>query len=368
MPLPLISEAPVADVTPDVTPGSKRLIDRLAADGRLPLADFETLLSSPSDADRAYARVRAADVAQRQFGNRVFVRGLIEFSSHCRKDCLYCGIRKSNREAERYRLSPEQILACCAEGYRLGYRTFVLQSGEDAWYTTEVVTDIVRRIRAAYPDCAITLSIGERSTAAYQQFFDAGANRFLLRHETADSEHYGLLHTTGQTLQSRLACLSALKEIGFQTGAGFMVGSPFQTVHHLAKDLVFLSELRPHMVGIGPFLPHHRTPFADQPAGSVDLTLFLLSLVRLMLPTALLPATTALGTARSGGREAGIQAGANVVMLNLSPADLRPKYLLYDNKPVSGDAAELTESVRRSLSRIGYDIVVDRGDHPKEIR
>ena len=368
MPLPLISDAPVADVTPDVSPGSKRLIDRLSADGRLPLADFETLLSSPSDADRAYARVKAAEVAQRQFGNRVFVRGLIEFSSHCRKDCLYCGIRKSNREAERYRLSPEQILACCAEGYRLGYRTFVLQSGEDAWYTTEVVTDIVRRIRAAYPDCAITLSIGERSTEAYQQFFDAGADRFLLRHETADSEHYGLLHTTGQTLQSRLACLSALKEIGFQTGAGFMVGSPFQTVRHLAKDLVFLSELRPHMVGIGPFLPHHRTPFADQPAGSVDLTLFILSLVRLMLPTVLLPATTALGTARSGGREAGIQAGANVVMLNLSPPEQRPKYLLYDNKPVSGEVAEMTEAVRQSLGRIGYDIVVDRGDHPKEIR
>jgi len=368
LPLPLISDAPVSDVTPDVAPGSKRLIDRLSADGRLPLADVETLLSSASAEDRVYARDRAADVAQRQFGNRVFVRGLIEFSSHCRKDCLYCGIRKSNREAERYRLSPEQILACCAEGYRLGYRTFVLQSGEDAWYTTEVITDIVRRIRAAYPDCAITLSIGERSTEAYQQFFDAGADRFLLRHETADSEHYGLLHTTGQTLQSRLACLSALKEIGFQTGAGFMVGSPFQTVHHLAKDLVFLSELRPHMVGIGPFLPHHRTPFADQPAGSVDLTLFILSLVRLMLPTVLLPATTALGTARSGGREAGIQAGANVVMLNLSPADLRPKYLLYDNKPVSGDVAEMTEAVRRSLSRIGYDIVVDRGDHPKEIR
>ena len=368
MPLHLISEAPVPDVAAGVNPGSKRLIDRLSADGRLPVGDFETLLSSPSDEDRAYARDRAAAVAQRQFGYRVFVRGLIEFSSHCRKDCLYCGIRRSNRDAERYRLSPDEILACCAEGYRLGYRTFVLQSGEDGWFTTEVVTDIVRRIRAAYPDCAITLSIGERSTAAYQQFFDAGADRFLLRHETADSEHYARLHTAGQTLESRLACLSDLKRIGFQTGAGFMVGSPFQTVHHLAKDLVYLSELRPHMVGIGPFLPHHRTPFGDQPAGSVDLTLFILSLVRLMLPTVLLPATTALGVARTGGREAGIQAGANVVMLNLSPSEQRPKYLLYDNKPVSGEVFEMTDAVRRSLARIGYDVVVDRGDHPKEIR
>lgn len=368
MPLRLIPEPPLTDLTSRVTSVRTELIDRLSADGRLPLGDVETLLSSPTDEDRAYARDMAVATTQRQFGNRVFVRGLIEFSSHCRKDCLYCGIRRSNRDAERYRLSPEDILACCAEGYRLGYRTFVLQSGEDGWFTTEVVTDLVRRIRAAYPDCAITLSIGECSRAAYQQFFDAGANRFLLRHETADSEHYARLHTAGQTLESRLTCLSDLKEIGFQTGAGFMVGSPFQTVHHLAKDLVFLSEFRPHMVGIGPFLPHHSTPFGDQPAGSVDLTLFILSLVRLMLPTVLLPATTALGTARTGGREAGIQAGANVVMLNLSPSEQRPKYLLYDNKPVSGDVVEMTEEVRRSLGRIGYEIVVDRGDHPKEIR
>lgn len=368
MPLRLISEPPVPDVAAGVAPGSTQLIDRLSAESRLSLGDLETLLTSPSEEDRAYARDRAAEVARRQFGNRVFVRGLIEFSSHCRQDCLYCGIRKSNREAERYRLSPDDILACCAEGYRLGYRTFVLQSGEDARYTTEVVTDIVRRIRASYPDCAITLSIGERSRAAYQQFFDAGADRFLLRHETADSEHYGRLHPAGRTLASRLACLSDLKEIGFQTGAGFMVGSPFQTVQHLAKDLMFLSEFRPHMVGIGPFLPHHRTPFGDQPAGSVDMTLFILSLVRLMLPTVLLPSTTALGTARAGAREAGIQAGANVVMLNLSPSEQRPKYLLYDNKPVSGEVVEMTEAARQSLARIGYDIVVDRGDHPEEAR
>ena len=368
MPRPQTSEAPRLDVAAGVTPSNARLIDRLSADGRLPLGDFETLLSSPSDEDRAYARDRAAEVTRRQFGNRVFVRGLIEFSSYCRKDCLYCGIRKSNRDAERYRLGPDDILECCAEGYRLGYRTFVLQSGEDAWYTTAIVTDIVRRIRAAYPDCAITLSLGERSTDAYQRFFDAGANRFLLRHETADSEHYGRLHTTGQTLESRMVCLADLKRIGFQTGAGFMVGSPFQTAHHLAKDLAFLSEFRPHMVGIGPFLPHHGTPFGDQPAGSVDLTLFLLSLVRLMLPAVLMPTTTALGVARTGGREAGIQAGANVVMLNLSPSEQRPKYLLYDDKPVSGEVVEMTENVRNALSRIGYDIVVDRGDHQEETR
>ena len=357
MPLPQTTE-------PRVRRPARALIDRLSAEGRLSVDELEALLSTATDDDRAYAREAAVAVRHEHFGNRVFVRGLIEFSNHCRQDCLYCGIRKSNRGAERYRLDAEQILACCAAGYALGYRTFVLQSGEDARYTTEVMTDIVRRIRAQYPDCAITLSIGERSREAYQAFYDAGVNRFLLRHETADADHYARLHPEGQTLATRMACLRALKEIGFQTGAGFMVGSPFQTTRNLAQDLAFLADLRPHMVGMGPFLPHRSTPFRDAPPGDVDLTLFLLSLIRLMLPTVLLPSTTALGTARAGGREAGILAGANVIMLNLSPTDLRPKYLLYDNKPVSGDIAEMTEAARTSLGRIGYDIVVDRGDHP----
>ncbi len=344
------------------------LIDRLAAQERLGVDDLEALLATATPADHAYARTAADAVSRRVFGGKVYVRGLIEFSNHCRQDCLYCGIRKSNRGAERYRLDAEQILACCAAGYALGYRTFVLQSGEDSRYTTDVVVDVVSRIRATYPDCAITLSIGERSREAYQAFYDAGANRFLLRHETADAEHFARLHPEGQTLASRMACLTALKEIGFQTGAGFMVGSPFQTTRNLAQDLAFLAEFRPHMVGIGPFLPHRDTPFHDRAAGSVDLTLFILSLVRLMLPTVLLPATTALGTARPGAREDGIAAGANVVMLNLSPEQLRPKYLLYDNKPVSGDVAESTEATRRALARIGHQIVVDRGDHPEEKR
>jgi biotin synthase len=354
--------------TEPLAPGHTRcadLVDELSATGRLAHDELVALVTGATEADREYARRRAAAVAQQHFGNRVFVRGLIEFSNHCRQDCLYCGIRKGNREAERYRLDADQILDCCAQGYALGYRTFVLQSGEDAWYATDVVVDIVSRIRAAYPDCAITLSIGERGREAYQRFFDAGADRYLLRHETATSEHYARLHPAGQALSTRLECLRDLKEIGFQTGAGFMVGSPFQTPDHLAADLELLADLRPHMVGIGPFLPHHQTPFGDRPAGDVDLTLFLLSLVRLMLPTVLLPSTTALGTARPGGREQGIQAGANVLMLNLSPQDLRAKYLLYDNKAVTGEVAEMTHAVQRSLERIGYTMVVDRGDHPE---
>jgi len=357
--------------TEPLAPGRTRstdLVDELAANGRLAHDELVALITGATQADREYARRRAAAAAQEHFGNRVFVRGLIEFSNHCRQDCLYCGIRKGNREAERYRLDADQILDCCAQGYALGYRTFVLQSGEDAWYTTDVVVDIVSRIRAAYPDCAITLSIGERGREAYQRFFDAGADRYLLRHETATPEHYARLHPAGQALSTRLECLRELKEIGFQTGAGFMVGSPFQTPDHLAADLELLADLRPHMVGIGPFLPHHQTPFGDRPAGDVDLTLFLLSLVRLMLPTVLLPSTTALGTARAGGREQGIQAGANVLMLNLSPQDQRAKYLLYDNKAVTGEVAEMTHAVQRSLERIGYTMVVDRGDHPEVAR
>lgn len=347
---------------------ARALIDRLSAEGSLSVDDLEALLAGADARDREYAREAAVAVAHEHFGNRVFVRGLIEFSNHCRQDCLYCGIRKSNRDMERYRLDADQILACCAAGYALGYRTFVLQSGEDARFTTDVMTDVVRRIRGTYPDCAITLSVGERGRAAYQAFFDAGANRYLLRHETATAEHYARLHPAGQELSTRMDCLRTLKDIGFQTGAGFMVGSPFQTTRHLARDLAFLAELRPHMVGMGPFLPQHSTPFRDQPAGDVDLTLFLLSLVRLMLPTVLLPSTTALGTARTGGREAGILAGANVIMLNLSPTDLRPKYLLYDNKPVSGEIRDLTDGARASLARVGYDLVVDRGDHPEVTR
>lgn len=359
---------PLPQTTERRRTGVRALVDRLSAAGRLPVDDLETLIATATDADREYAREAAVAAAHQHFGNRVFARGLIEFSNHCRQDCLYCGIRRSNREIERYRLDADQILACCAAGHALGYRTFVLQSGEDSRYTTPVLTDLVRRIRAGYPDCAITLSIGERGPAAYRAFREAGADRFLLRHETADAEHYARLHPAGQTLATRLACLRTLKDLGFQTGAGFMVGSPFQTARHLAQDLALLGELRPHMVGVGPFLPQHSTPFRDQRPGDVDLTLFLLSLIRLMLPTALLPATTALGTARTGGREAGILAGANVVMLNLSPTDLRPKYLIYDDKPVSGDVAEMTEAARASFARLGYELVVDRGDHPEASR
>lgn len=308
----------------------------------------------------ALARSRALE----NYGNKIYVRGLVEISSFCKNDCLYCGIRRSNKNAQRYRLTKDEILECCREGWALGFRTFVLQGGEDAYYTDDMMTDIVASIRAGYPDCAITLSLGEKTREAYQRYYDAGANRYLLRHETATPEHYAKLHPKELSLASRMECLQNLKEIGYQVGCGFMVGSPYQTTADLARDLLFIKSFAPQMAGIGPFIPHHDTPFADKPAGTAELTLFLLAIVRLMNPKVLLPATTALGTIEGDGRERGILAGCNVVMPNLSPQSVRKKYMLYDNKLSSGEeAAEARAALERRVEAIGYRVVTDRGDY-----
>lgn len=305
----------------------------------------------------------ARKTAHIYYGNHVYTRGLIEFSNYCHNDCYYCGIRRSNSHIQRYRLKKEDILACCKEGYRLGFRTFVLQSGEDGYYTDDIMVDIISEIRFTYPDCAITLSLGEKEKESYQKFFDAGANRYLLRHETSNAKHYRHLHPKEQSIQHRKQCLKNLKNIGFQTGCGIMVGSPLQTLNHIVEDLHFMKKLQPEMVGIGPFLPHHDTPFKDESAGSLSLTLMLLSILRLMLPTVLLPATTALGTIHPKGREFGILAGANVVMPNLSPTSVRKNYMLYDNKICTGDeAAECRGCLANRMNSIGYKLVIDRGD------
>ncbi|MDO4266680.1 MAG: [FeFe] hydrogenase H-cluster radical SAM maturase HydE [Eubacteriales bacterium] len=312
----------------------------------------------------AFAAELAAQTRDRVYGRRIFVRGLIEFTNFCRNDCLYCGLRRSNKNASRYRLTEEEILSCCELGHRIGFRTFVLQGGEDAYFTDKRLCALVRAIKAKCPDCAVTLSVGERSAESYAALRAAGADRYLLRHETADASHYALLHPAEMSLSHRMDCLRELKRLGFQTGAGMMVGSPGQTEESLLDDLEFLLELRPEMVGIGPFLPHHDTPFRDKPAGSVELTLYLLSIVRLMLPEVLLPATTALGTASAGGRTAGVLAGANVVMPNLSPPGVREKYLLYDNKACTGlEAAEHLSELRAEMKKIGFAVSMDRGDH-----
>ena len=342
----------------------RALLDKLEREGILTGAEFAALIRGR---DEALARelFRRADARRREYyGADVYIRGLIEFTNYCKHDCLYCGIRRSNRNARRYRLSREEILACCREGYALGYRTFVLQGGEDPWYTPERVEELVRAVKAAHPDCALTLSVGEQPREVYQAWFDAGADRYLLRHETANDDHYRSLHPAEMSPENRKRCLWDLKDIGYQVGCGFMVGSPGQTPEHLAEDLLFLRALEPDMVGIGPFIPQHDTPLRYQPAGTLELTLFLLGLIRLMLPDVLLPATTALGTIHPRGRELGIQAGANVCMPNLSPAEVREKYALYDNKICTGDeAAQCRRCLEARMASIGYRVVVHRGDH-----
>ncbi|MGN0659136.1 MAG: [FeFe] hydrogenase H-cluster radical SAM maturase HydE [Emergencia sp.] len=306
----------------------------------------------------------AADQVRRgSYGEDVYIRGLIEFSNYCRNDCFYCGIRRSSRQVVRYRLTKDEILACCFEGYTLGFRTFVLQSGEDPFFTDEILCDIVSEIRQMFPDCAITLSLGERTRQSYQALFDAGADRYLLRHETADLVHYRMLHPAEMQLENRMQCLFDLKEIGYQVGAGFMAGAPFQTPENLVCDLRFLQRLQPDMIGIGPYLTAGNTPFSQFDNGSLELTLRMIAILRLMFPYALIPATTALGTLDPGGREKGLKAGANVVMPNLSPVSVRKLYQLYDNKICTGDeSAACRHCLENRVEMSGYHIVTSRGD------
>lgn len=336
---------------------------RLVRNHDLTDEELLTLITERNAETAAFLREEARALCERIYGRKIFIRGLIEFTNYCKNDCYYCGIRRSNGKASRYRLTEEEILSCCGVGYQLGFRTFVLQGGEDPWFNDERFISIVSSIRNAYPDCAITLSAGERSFKSYERLFEAGADRYLLRHETADRSHYGKLHPDLMSFDSRMEALRQLKEIGFQTGCGFMVGSPYQTPEMVVKDLRFMKNFGPHMIGIGPFLSHKDTPFKDMKNGTAEFTLYLLAIIRLMMPKVLLPATTALGTVEEGGREAGILSGANVVMPNLSPADVRTKYMLYDNKLSSGsEAAETLGLLKESLHNIGYEIAVARGD------
>ena len=339
------------------------LIEKLDNVHSLSVDEYAFLIENFNSETLCLLNQKAVAVRQKIYGDKVFIRGLIEISNICKNDCTYCGIRRSNSACERYRLTPEQILECCDDGYSLGFRTFVMQGGEDPFYTDEILCKIISEIKRRYPDCAVTLSLGERSRESYQQLYNAGADRYLLRHETADEEHYGKLHPKEMLFDNRMECLKNLREIGFQTGCGFMVGSPYQTVECLAKDLKFIEEFQPDMCGTGPFIPHAATPFRDMPAGSVELTCYLLSIIRLIKPNILLPATTALGSLEEGGREKGILSGANVIMPNLSPLSERKKYELYNNKLSSGgESAQEIEKLSISMKNIGYRIVTERGD------
>ena len=338
-------------------------VHKLYTSGDLDDSELRALIETDDKEAAELLRRYADETRQKSYGKKVFLRGLIEISSYCRNDCLYCGIRRSNTEAERYRLTREDILSCCENGYELGFRTFVMQGGEDGTFTDDFLCPLISEIKTRYPDCAVTLSLGERSRESYERLKKAGADRYLLRHEAASPELYSKLHPEEMSLDNRKKCLFTLKELGYQVGAGFMVGAPFQTTEHIIADLRFMQELQPQMIGIGPFVPHHNTPFADEKGGTLGLTLRLLGIIRLMFPKVLLPATTALGTIAPNGRELGLQTGCNVVMPNLSPVTVRKKYDLYDNKICTGEeAAECRVCLQRRIESAGYEIARERGD------
>jgi len=345
----------------------RRLIEKLETLHALTESEYALLIQSYTEPLAAYAAQKAVALRKKYYSNSVYIRGLIEIGNYCKNNCLYCGIRRDNTSCERYRLTETQILDCCDQGYPLGFRTFVLQGGEDGYYTDMRLCKIIDTVKNKYPDCAVTLSLGERTRQSYQTLYNAGADRYLLRHETADAVHYDKLHPPEQSFVERMRCLYDLQQIGYQTGCGFMVGSPGQTTETLAKDLKFIETFHPAMCGIGPFIPHHATPFADKPAGPVGLTCYLLSLIRLIQPNILLPATTALSTLLPDGRERGVLAGANVVMPNLSPMKEREKYTLYDNKRFTEEeSAQNIARLRERINAIGYEVVTARGDIAKK--
>lgn len=337
------------------------LIFKLRENKILSREDFRSLLTT--DKYDSLLIKSADEIRQAVYGKDVYIRGLIEFTNYCKNNCYYCGIRCDNKKAQRYRLSKEEIMACCREGYELGFRTFVLQGGDDPYFTDEKICGIVGAIRGEFPDCAITLSIGEKSYESYLAYFNAGANRFLLRHETAESEHYSKLHPEYMSLEERKRCLFDLKKIGYQVGSGFMVGSPFQSIDNIISDLEFLHELQPDMIGIGPYIVHKETPFSKYQSGSVEMTVRLIAILRHMFPYALIPSTTALGTLHPEGREMGLRAGANVVMPNLSPQSYRRLYDLYENKiSTDEEAAESRALLEKRVENAGYRVVTAVGN------
>ena len=345
-----------------MTEKAKKLIDFLSENHHLTEEEYLFLIKNRNEETAGYLRQKADEVRKKVYNNKIFIRGLIEISNICKNDCYYCGIRSSNKNCERYKLSEKDILSCCENGYKLGFRTFVLQGGEGV-FSADIISDIVKKIKEKYPDCAVTLSLGEYQKSDYLKMKNAGADRYLLRHETICKEHYGKLHPQNMSYENRLRCLKDLKDLNFQVGCGFLVGSPYQSDELIAKEFKFIEEFSPEMCGIGPFIPQKDTPFKNEKSGTAEETAYYLSIIRLIKPNILLPATTALGTIKDGGRELGILSGANVLMPNLSPENTRKKYALYDNKLSTGvESAEQIENLKIQMQNIGYEIISDRGD------
>lgn len=346
--------------------GVESIVSKLKTDHNLTDSELKNLIETDEYDEKLFSE--ADKIRRKHYGNSVFIRGLIEISSYCKRNCFYCGLRRDNKNALRYRLTKEEILDCCHTGYALGFRTFVLQGGEDEYFTDDLVCEIIKNIKSQYTDCAVTLSLGEKSYNSYKAFKDAGADRYLLRHETADDTHYNKLHPKSSSLSERKECLLNLKALGFQVGSGFMVGSPYQTTENLISDIRFLQNLKPDMIGVGPYITHKDTPFSNEKSGSFLTTLRMLAILRLIFPKSLIPATTALGTIKEGGREMGLSVGANVIMPNLSPTSVRKKYSIYDNKICTDEeSAEGIKKLRKSVEALGYEIVTDIG-HAKSYK
>ena len=322
------------------------------------------ILTGYTHEELMYVTDKAREITNRNFGKSVYIRGLIEFTNICKNDCLYCGIRCSNGKVQRYRLTKEEILECCQNGYKLGMKTFVLQGGEDLFYKDDFYVELIREIKDRYKDCAVTLSVGEKEYMSYKLYKDAGADRYLLRHESATKEHYCKLHPESMSFDNRMRCLENLKALGFQTGCGIMTGSPFQTAENLVKDLIFMHNFNPQMVGVGPFIPCDNTPFEECKQGNPDDTIMMIALTRLLLPKALIPATTALSSTEKDGRIRGLNAGCNVVMINISPREDRSKYNLYNNKSVTAfDDAESISVIKKEIENAGFVFSNQRGDY-----
>ena len=345
-----------------MTEKAKKLIDFLSENHYLSEDDYLYLIKNRNEETAEYLRQKADKVRREIYGNKIFVRGLIEISNVCKNDCYYCGIRSSNKNCDRYKLSESDILSCCENGYNSGFRTFVLQGGEGV-FSVDFICDIVKKTKEKHPDCAVTLSLGEYEKSDYEKMKNAGADRYLLRHETICKNHYEKLHPQNMSYENRIRCLKDLKDLKFQVGCGFLVGSPYQSEETIAKEFKFIEEFSPEMCGIGPFIPQKDTPFKNEKSGTAEETAYYLSIIRLIKPNILLPATTALGTIKQGGRELGILSGANVLMPNLSPENTRKKYALYDNKLATGvESAEQIENLKKQMQNIGYEIITDRGD------